>query len=101
MYRDDMLKLEGVWTGTETITDGGRSIDATARLIFSTVFDGKFLLCDYWQTVPERPTAVAHGVFRRDEAKNALTVTWFRSPSATETQQSDAVAEGDKLVFHE
>jgi hypothetical protein len=28
-------------------------------------------------------------------------VTWFRSPAATPTQQSDGTAEGDKLIFIE
>lgn len=101
MYREELKKLEGVWTGTEVVSDGETRFDATARLIFQTAFDGKFLLCDYWQTVPQRPTSVAHGVFRRDEQTNALTVTWFRSPATTPSQQADAVADGDKLVFHE
>ena len=101
MYRDEMLKFEGVWSGTERITDGAGSFEATARLVFTTVFDSRFLLCDYVQTAPDRPTTVAHGVFRLDEKTNALTVTWFRSPAATAQQQATAVAEGDKLVFLE
>lgn len=101
MYRAELQKLEGVWTGTEVITDGGSTYEATARLVFQLVFDGRFLLCDYVQTVPEKPTTVAHGVFRRDERTDALTVTWFRSPATTPSQQADAVADGDKLVFTE
>lgn len=103
MYRSALKKLEGVWTGTETITDteGEQSYEATARLVFQTVFDGRFLTCDYIQTVPERPNAVAHGVFRRDDRTDALTVTWFRSPAPTATQQADAVSESDKLEFIE
>jgi hypothetical protein len=96
-----MLKLEGVWTGSENVVDGETSYDATGRLVFQTVFDGRFLLCDYVQTAPDRPMSVAHGVFRVDDKTNALTVTWFRSPAATGTQQADAVSEGDKLVFSE
>ena len=101
MYRSELLKLEGVWTGTERITDGDTSFEATARLVFQTVFDGRFLVCDYIQTVPDRPNTVAHGVFRRDERTEHLTVTWFRSPATTNLQQSVAVAEGDKPVFVE
>jgi hypothetical protein len=101
MYRDELMRYEGVWTGTEHITDGARSFDATARLVFQTVFDGRFLLCDYVQNAPDRPATVAHGVFRHDEQRNALTVTWFRSPAATSSQQADAVADGEKLVFLE
>lgn len=101
MYRTELAKLEGVWTGSENVVDGDASFDATGRLVFQTVFDGRFLVCDYVQTAPDRPMSVAHGVFRRDEKTNALTVTWFRSPAATGTQQADAVAEGDKLVFTE
>lgn len=101
MYRDELMKFEGVWSGTEQVTDGAGSFEATARLVFTTVFDSRFLLCDYVQTAPDRPTTVAHGVFRRDEKTNALAVTWFRSPAATATQQSDGVADGDKLVFLE
>lgn len=96
-----MKKLEGVWNGTERITDDTTSYEATARLVFQTVFDGRFLTCDYIQTVPERPTSVAHGVFRKDDRTEALTVTWFRSPAPTATQQADAVSESDKLVFIE
>lgn len=102
MYRDELMKFEGVWSGTERVTDdAGGSFEATARLVFTTVFDSRFLLCDYVQTAPDRPTTVAHGVFRRDEKTNALAVTWFRSPAATATQQADAVADGDKLIFLE
>jgi Protein of unknown function (DUF1579) len=101
MYRGELQKLEGVWTGTEQVNDGDAPFQATGRLVFQTVFDGRFLLCDYLQTAPDRPMAVAHGVFRKDDRTNALTVTWFRSPVATATQQADAVAEGDKLIFVE
>ena len=101
MYRDELLKFEGVWSGTERVSDEAGSFEATARLVFTTVFDSLFLLCDYVQTARDRPTTVAHGVFRRDEKTNALTVTWFRSPAATATQQADAVADGDKLIFLE
>lgn len=101
MYRAELQKLEGVWTGTERVTDGGQAFEATARLVFQMVFDGRFLVCDYVQTVPDRPTTVAHGVFRRDDRTDALTVTWFRSPATTPAQQADAVADGDKLVFIE
>lgn len=100
-YREELMKFEGVWSGTEHVSDEMGSFDATARLVFQTVFDARFLLCDYVQTAPDRPTTVAHGVFRRDERTNALTVTWFRSPAATATQQSDGVADGDKLIFLE
>jgi hypothetical protein len=75
--------------------------EAQGRWEFHTVFDGRFLLCDYVQTAPDRPTAVAHGVFRKDDSTSALTVSWFRSPRASSTQQSDGVAEGDRLVFVE
>ena len=101
MYRSELKKVEGVWNGTERIIDDTQEYEATARLVFQTVFDGRFLTCDYIQTVPERPQSVAHGVFRRDDRTDALTVTWFRSPAPTATQQSDAVSESDKLVFIE
>jgi hypothetical protein len=101
MYRDELMKFEGVWSGTERVTAESGNFEATARLVFTTVFDARFLLCDYVQTAPDRPTTVAHGVFRRDEQTNALTVTWFRSPAATPSQQSDGVADGDKLIFLE
>jgi hypothetical protein len=101
MYLAELEKLEGVWTGKETVIDGDRSYEATARLVFQTVFDGRFLLCDYMQTVPDRPVSVGHGVFRRDVSTDALTVTWFRSPAGTSSQQATAVAEGDTLVFVE
>jgi hypothetical protein len=101
MYRSEMQKLEGVWTGTERINGEEGSHEAKGRWEFHTVFDGRFLLCDYVQNVPERPTAVAHGVFRKDDVTSALTVSWFRSPRASSTQQIDGVAEGDKLVFVE
>jgi hypothetical protein len=94
-------RLEGVWTGAEHVTDGDNNFEATGRLVFQTVFDGRFLLCDYVQTVPARPSSFAHGVFRWDENTNALTVTWFRSAVATPSQQAVAVAEADKLIFFE
>ncbi|HEY0478389.1 MAG TPA: DUF1579 family protein [Kofleriaceae bacterium] len=101
MYRSELQKLEGVWTGTERIDDEEGHHEAQGRWEFHTVFDGRFLLCDYVQTAPDRPTAVAHGVFRKDDSTSALTVSWFRSPRASSTQQSDGVAEGDRLVFVE
>jgi len=101
MYRSELQKLEGVWTGTEQIRDEGASREALGRWEFHTVFDGRFLLCDYVQTAPDRPTSVGHGVFRKDEKSSALTVSWFRSPRATATQQGDGVAEGDRLCFVE
>lgn len=101
MYLGELQKFEGVWLGTERVSEDGALYEASARLVFQTVFDGRFLVCDYIQTVPNRPTSVGHGVFRNDDRTNKLTVTWFRSPVATSTQQADAVAEGDKLVFVE
>lgn len=101
MYRAELQKLEGVWTGKESIVEGGGSYEATARLVFQTVFDGRFLLCDYTQTSRDRPMSVGHAVFRRDATTDALTVTWFRNPAATATQQTVAVADGDTLVFVE
>jgi hypothetical protein len=100
MDRVELQRFEGVWVGTEQVADADPPYQTSARLVFQTVFDGRFLLCDYIRTAPDRPTSVAHGVFRRDDRTNALAVTWFRSP-ATGTQQTDAVAEGDKLVFVE
>lgn len=101
MFNVELQRLEGVWTGTEHVRDGINNYDASGRLVFQTVFDGRFLLCDYVQTAPERPTAFAHGVFRRDDLSKALTVTWFRSSPATPSQQADAVADGDFLIFYE
>jgi hypothetical protein len=102
MYRSEMQKLEGIWTGTEWIEgDDGESLEATGRWEFRTVFDGRFLVCDYVQTAPNRPTSVGHAVFRKDDASAALMVSWFRSPSATSTQQAVGVAEGERLVFVE
>jgi len=101
MYRSELQKLEGVWTGIERIDGDEGRIEAQGRWEFHTVFDGRFLLCDYVQTVPDRPTSIGHGVFRKDDATTALMVSWFRSPPATSTQQGDGVAEGDKLVFTE
>lgn len=100
MYRGELQKLEGVWTGTERI-GGEKPYEATGRLEFHTVFDGKFLLCDYIQTAPDRPTAVSHGVFWKDDKSGALTVNWFRSPTGSENQQDHGIAEGDKLIFVE
>jgi hypothetical protein len=101
MYLAELQKLEGVWTGKEVVIEHERRYEATARLVFQTVFDGRFLLCDYVQTIPDRPTSVGHAVFRKDDSTDALTVTWFRNPSATSTQQANAVAEGDSLIFIE
>lgn len=101
MYRSELQKLEGVWTGTEQIDGADGRYEASGRLEFHTVFDGRFLLCDYIQTAPERPTSVGHGVFRKDSTTAALTATWFRSPAATSTQLTDGVSEGDRLVFLE
>jgi hypothetical protein len=101
LYRIEMQKLEGVWTGTEVIDGDEGRYEATGRLEFHTVFDGRFLLCDYIQTAPNRPTSVGHGVFRKDDNTSALTATWFRSPSATTTQLAEGVSDGDKLVFIE
>src|SRR5690348_6796312 len=101
MYLAELQKLEGVWTGKEVVIENEVRYEATARLVFQTVFDGRFLLCDYVQTIPDRPASVGHGVFRKDVSTNALTVTWFRSPAPTLTQQAIAVAEGDSLIFIE
>lgn len=101
MYRAELEKLEGVWTGKEVVTENGQRYEATARLVFQALFDGRFLLCDYVQSLPDRATSVAHGVFRKDVGTDALTVTWFREPAATSTQQNHAVAEGDSLTFVE
>jgi len=101
MYRGELAKLEGVWTGTERIDDEDAHYEATGRMEFHTVFDGRFLLCDYIQTAADRPTAVGHGVFHKDERSGALTVSWFRSPGATSNQQADGIAEGDRLIFVE
>src|SRR5262245_37790480 len=101
MFSDELEKFEGVWVGTERISDGGAQYEASARLVFQAVFDGRFLVCDYIQTVPDRPPSVGHGVFRNDDRTSKLTVTWFRSPVATATQQADAVAEGEQPVFVE
>jgi hypothetical protein len=101
MFNQELQRLEGVWMGTEHVTDGVSDYSASGRLVFQTVFDGRFLLCDYLQTGPERPTAFAHGVFRRDDGSKALTVTWFRSPTATASQQANAVADGDLPIFYE
>ena len=101
MFNLELQRLEGVWTGTEQVSDGVNNYSSSGRLVFQTVFDGRFLLCDYVQTAPERPTAFAHGVFRQDEHSKALTVTWFRSPTATASQQANAVAEGDQPIFYE
>ncbi|MEJ7597616.1 MAG: DUF1579 family protein [Kofleriaceae bacterium] len=101
MYRAELQKLEGVWTGTERVDGDGAQYEATGRWDFHTIFDGRFLLCDYIQTAPDRPTSLGHGVFRKDDRTGALTVSWFRSPGPTASQQGDGVAEGDKLIFVE
>jgi hypothetical protein len=101
MYRDALQKLEGVWVGTERMTADGAKTEATGRWSFHTIFDGLFLLCDYVQTAPNRAPSVAHGVFRKDERTQALTVSWFRKPTATNYEQSDGVSEGDRLCFYE
>ena len=101
MFNVELRGLEGVWTGTEHISDGANDYEASGRLVFQAVFDGRFLLCDHMQTAPGRPTAFAHGVFRRDDPSKALTVTWFRIPAAAPSQQADAVAEEGTLVFYE
>ena len=101
MYRGEMQKLEGVWTGTEKVDLDGDRYEASGRWEFHTVFDGRFLLADYVQTAVSRPTSVGHGVFRKDSRTNMLQVTWFRSPDSTTAQQSEGVAEGDRLIFHE
>ena len=101
MYRGAMQKLEGVWTGTERVNVDGVRYEAAARWEFHTVFDGRFLLADYIQTAVDRPTSVGHGVFRKDDKTGIFTVTWFRSPEPTTTQQTDGVSEGDRLVFIE
>jgi hypothetical protein len=101
MFDQELQRLEGVWTGTEQVTDGTLHYHSSGRLVFQTIFDGRFLLCDYMQTAPERPTAFGHGVFRQDERSKALAVTWFWSPTATETQQAHAIADGDKPIFYE
>ena len=101
MYREHLQKLEGVWTGAEQVQNGAGRYEANGRWEFRTLFDGRFLLADYIQTAPDKPTSVGHGVFRKDDNTDKLTVTWFRSPMATETQQSDGVAEADRLIFVE
>jgi hypothetical protein len=101
MYRDNLQKLEGVWTGAEQVLLDGTKYEAMGRWEFRTLFDGRFLLADYVQTAPDKPTSLGHGVFRKDDTTEKLTVTWFRSPAATDTQQSDGVADGDKLIFVE
>jgi hypothetical protein len=101
MSNSELDRLEGVWTGIEHVTDGAREYDALGRLVFQCVFDGRFVLCDHMQTAHGRPTAFAHGVFRRDEHTNALTVTWFRSPAPTRDHHTDAVTGDDRLMFLE
>jgi hypothetical protein len=101
MFNQELERLEGVWTGTEQVTHDTVHYISSGRLVFQTIFDGRFLLCDYMQTAPERPTAFAHGVFRQDDRSGALVLTWFRSPTATESQQAHAIADGDKPIFYE
>jgi hypothetical protein len=96
MYREAFSKLEGVWSGTE-IVDG---TPYQGRVVFQTAFDCRFLLCDHTQTAPDRPTRVAHGVFRRDPKTQLLTATWFRDPELGRPE-SDGIAEGETLVFSE
>ena len=52
MLNPDLQRLEGVWIGVEHIRDDGKDYDASGRLVFQSVFDGRFLLCDYVQTAP-------------------------------------------------
>lgn len=101
MYREELRKLEGVWVGSERVDDGGTLFEASSRLVFQLVFDGKFLTCDYVQTGIDKKVSVGHGVFRSDDRTSKLTVTWFRSPVATTVQQTEGVADGDKLIFLE
>jgi len=101
MYRSELQKLEGVWTGIEQIDLDTTPYEATGRWEFHTVFDGRFLLADYIQNATGRPTSVGHGVFRKDSKTNALTATWFRSPEPSTTQQTDGVSDGDRLAFIE
>ena len=101
MFNEELQQLEGVWSGTEHVSDGADDYHSSARLVFQSVFDGRFVLCDYMQTAPERPTVFAHGVFRRDDRSKALTVTWFRFPTAIASQQTHGVAEGDHPIFYE
>lgn len=101
MFNAELERLEGVWIGKERVSDGGTEFDAAGRLVFQIVFDGRFLLCDYVQTAPERQTAFAHGVFRRDDRTDALTVSWFRIGAAASGQQVEAIAAGDQLMFFE
>ena len=101
MYRAEMAKLEGVWTGTEQVDSDEGRYQATGRWEFRTQFDGRFLICDYIQIAPDRPTSVGHAVFRKDDRTGNLTVSWFRDPGPTTTQQGDGVAEADKLIFVE
>ncbi len=100
-FNAELQRLEGVWIGKERVSDGGTDYDASGRLVFQIVFDGRFVLCDHVHSAPERRTAFAHGVFRRDDRTDALTVSWFRSGSETSGQQAEAVAAGDQLVFFE
>ncbi len=99
--REQMKPLEGSWTGIETTIDGDARSETTVRMSFQTVFDGRFMLCDYVQTAPSKQTSVAHGVFRLEEQTNVFTVTWFRSPVATTHQQTEAVTEDDTMTFYE
>jgi hypothetical protein len=101
MFKEQLQKLEGVWTGMERVLTEAGWYEATGRWEFRTLFDGRFLLADYVQTAPDKPTSVGHGVFRKDDATEKLTVTWFRSPAATETQQGGGVADGNLLIFVE
>ena len=101
MYRGELQKLEGVWTGTERVNVDASSYEATGRWEFHTVFDGRFLLADYVQTAVDKPTSIGHGVFRKDSKTGLLAVTWFRSPEPSTTQQSEGISASDGLVFVE
>lgn len=101
MYRAELQKLEGVWTGTELVDSDEGRYEASARWEFRTLFDGRFLVADYVQTAPDRPTSVGHGVFCKADKNAALTVTWFRDPSPTTTQQAEGTADGEMLIFLE
>lgn len=46
MYLGELQKLEGVWTGTERVSESEAQYEASARLVFQTVFDGRFMVCD-------------------------------------------------------
>jgi hypothetical protein len=60
MFDLELQRLEGVWTGTEKVSDGVNDYSSSGRLVFQTVFDGRFPLCDYVQTA-QQANAVAEG----------------------------------------